>query len=166
MTEPRTTPHGAQRLRNQSGYTLVELMVTLAIFAVLARATLPHIDTRVQDVNTATNQVVSDFRWARARAISSGVHYIVQWQNSTSYQVQRLKLDASSNWVLDRVVRTVTLPNNVAVVESPLPAAQEFNTRGMIVNGTAVVYQTLKDSRTTGKHKIGVWPSGQVYVES
>jgi prepilin-type N-terminal cleavage/methylation domain-containing protein len=166
MIDKRIAPQSAQRLRNRAGYTLIELLVAASIFGVLAAAGLPHIDTRRQDLNTAVTQVVGDFRWARTRAITTGVHYAVSWTSTTSYQIQRYKQDGTGAWVFDSVARTISLPAGVSVTGTLPATPQEFNTRGLVVSSAVVVYQTLKDTSSTATHKIGLWPSGQVYAET
>jgi prepilin-type N-terminal cleavage/methylation domain-containing protein len=146
-----------QRLRSRAGYTIVELLVAIGIFGVLAAAGLPHLDTRRQDINSAAKQVIADYRWARTRAITSGVHYTVNWTGSGGYQVQSLKQNADTTWSLDQVVKTVTLPTTV--LRSGSPNTIEFNTRGMVVAGTTMSTQTL--TSYGGSRAIAIWPSGQ-----
>lgn len=165
MTESHQTRQFAQRLRNRAGYSLVELLVAVAIFGVLAAAGLPHVDTRRQNIQTATKQVISDYRMARTRAITSGVHFSIKWSNSTSYLVQRMKESSPGVWVLDSVVKTVTLPPDVAAYWT-FPETQEFNTRGMMVSTNYAIWQMLYDTRFGAYHMFSVWPSGQIYEES
>ena len=47
----------------------------VSFFAALG---LPHLDTRRQDIQTTAAQVIADYRWARNRAITSGVHFGTQ----------------------------------------------------------------------------------------
>lgn len=150
----------AQRLRTRAGYSLIELLTAVAIFGILAAAGLPHIDSRRQDINSAAKQVVADYRWARTSAITSGVHYTVNWTGSGTYQVQRLKQNADTTWSLDQVVKTVTLPTTVLRAGSPNTI--EFNTRGMVVAGTTMSTQTL--SSYSASRAIAIWPSGQANV--
>lgn len=152
------TSQRSQRLRNSSGRTLIELLTAVGMFGILAAAGLPHVDTRRQNLANATKQVTADFRWARTRAITGGVHFMVQWTDGQNYTVQRLKLSGTS-WVLDRVVKTVTLPTTIT--RSGTPDSLEFNTRGMMVSATTVTWYTINDSKFGGTRTIGVWPSGQ-----
>jgi prepilin-type N-terminal cleavage/methylation domain-containing protein len=163
MTAPATTRHLAQRLRTQGGYSLIELLVAVAIFGVLAASGLPHIDTRRQDVQSAAAQVIADYRWARTRAITSGVHYAITWTGPSTYQVQRFKLTGTT-WGLDQAVKTVTLPTGLAAYGTT-PSTQEFNTRGMMVTTNYAIYQLLWDDRFSAYHMYSVWPSGQIYEE-
>ena len=150
----------AQRLRGSAGYTLVELLTGVAILAILGGAGITHIDTRRQDLNSATKQVVADYRWARTRAITSGVHYTVKWTGSGGYQVQKLKQNADSTWSLDQVIKTVTLPSTVT--RSGSPDTIEFNTRGLVVASTTMSTQTL--ASYGGTRPVAIWPSGQTDV--
>ncbi|MDX2167353.1 MAG: type II secretion system protein [Deltaproteobacteria bacterium] len=165
MTDRGPTYQIAQRLRARAGYTLIELLVAVAIFGVLAAAGLPHVDTRRQNIQTATKSVIGDYRWARTRAITSGVHFAIKWTNSTSYQVLRMKETAPGVWAQDVVVKTVSLPPDVSAYWTS-PATQEFNTRGMMISTTYAIWQMLYDTRFGGYHLFSVWPSGQVYEES
>ncbi|MBA2078003.1 GspH/FimT family pseudopilin [Rhodanobacter sp. PCA2] len=56
------------------GYTLVELMVTLAVLAILAMIAVPSFrDTiRRNRVNAASNALLADLRYARTEAINRG----------------------------------------------------------------------------------------------
>jgi hypothetical protein len=151
-------------VRNRAGYSVVETLTGIAIFGVLAAAALPHIDTRRTDMRSTINQVVGDYRWARIRAITSGVHFSVVWSSGSHYQVKRLKLSGST-WVLDTVVKDVMLPANV--VRWGWPDAAEFNTRGLMVGAPDMgVWQNFVDTQFGATVLLGVWAAGPTEVYS
>lgn len=151
------------RRKAEAGYSLIELLVAVGIFGVLAAMGLPHLDTRRQDIQTVSKQVIADYRWARNRAITSGVHFAIEWTSSNSYEIQRMR-EAGNDWVKDVVVKEVTLPTHINTVWY-WPAVQEFNTRGMMVTTSYALWQLFWDSDYYGWHMISVWPSGQIYEE-
>lgn len=158
------TGHPLHHLRKQAGYTLIELLVGVAIFGVLAAAGLPHIDTRRQDIQTASKQVIADYRWTRTRAITSGTHFAVNWTSNQTYEVQRMKQAVDGTWSVDTVVKRVELPEHIATSWF-WPTTHEFNTRGMMISTTYTMWQLLWDSKFSAYHMLSVWPSGQVYEE-
>jgi len=164
MTDSAITREFAQRLRSRAGYSLIELLVAVAIFGVLAAAGLPHVDTRRQDIRTATQQIIADYRWARTRAITSGVHFAITWTGTNRYEVQRMKETAPSTWAQDTVIKTVTLPADITAFWT-FPATQEFNTRGMMISTNYAIWQLVYDNRFGGFNIFSVWPSGQIYEE-
>jgi prepilin-type N-terminal cleavage/methylation domain-containing protein len=65
---------GARRLGQQAGaFTLLELMVVVAIISFLAAATLPHVAgyNRANTVSVATRQLLDDVGRARSRALAN-----------------------------------------------------------------------------------------------
>lgn len=153
----------AHSRQQTAGYSLIELLAVVAIFGVLSAMALPHLDTRRQDIQTVTAQVIADYRWARMRAITTGDHFAIQWSGGSNYTVRRLKETAPGVWGVDAVVKTVQLPSTITSWISPLK--QEFNTRGMMVSTASPVWALLYDTKFNGWHTFSVWPSGQVYVE-
>lgn len=164
MSDGTPTRHPARHLRSHAGYSLIELLVAVAIFGVLAAAGLPQVDTRRQDIQTATQQVMADYRWARARAITSGTHFAIRWVNTTRYEIVRMRETGPGTWAVDEVVRTVTLPDGITA-QWTFPLIQEFNTRGMMISTTWPIWQLVYDSRYAGWNIFSVWPSGQIYEE-
>lgn len=62
-------------LRQQAGFTLIELIVTLAIAAIVLTQGIPSFITTIQNnkISTTTNDLVGDINLARSEAISRGV---------------------------------------------------------------------------------------------
>lgn len=158
------TLHSAQHRPGERGFSLIELLVAVSIFAVLAAMGLPHFDARRQDIQTITRQVVADYRWARTRAITSGDHFAIEWLNPQRYQVQRLKQSPAGSWTVNTVVKEVMLPDHIATMWW-WPSKHEFNTRGMMISATYPLWQLLWDEQFNGYHLLTLYPSGQVYEE-
>jgi len=156
----------AGRLRASGGYSLIELLVGVAIFSIIASAGLPHVDTRREGINTSVQSVIADLRLARARAITSGSRHALAFKNSNTYELHRLALSAGGAWELEVVVKTVELPGNIRVVVPDTPADRiEFNTRGMMVSSPQPLLPAVLDLQHRVKHHLAVWPSGQIYQE-
>jgi len=151
---------------------LIELLVGLAIFGVIALAGLPHIDTRRESLNTSIQQVMSDMRYARARSITSGEHFAVEWTGASSYEVQRLT-EVGGVWQVDSVIRTVNLPTFVQFsLDGAATGATgvaidriEFNTRGMMISSVQPLRPVMTDSIRGNAQQLAIWPSGQIYRE-
>jgi len=149
----------AQRVCSHAGYSLIEMLTAMATFSILAAAALPHLNTQRQDLNSMTKEVIGDYRWARTRAITSGVHHALAW-TSTGYEVRRLKQNADGSWSLDRVVKSVSLPSTVSHTGSP--TVVEFNTRGLVVGSGTIPMPAHTLASFGGSRGIAIWPSGQV----
>jgi Tfp pilus assembly protein FimT len=152
------TSQRIQRLRSQSGYTFIDLLTSCAIFAVIAAAGLPHLNTRRQDIQNTTRQVIADYRWARARAITSGTHFSLNWTSDNAYEVRRLK-QVGTAWNTDAVVKHVELPATIS--RSGSPDNVEYNTRGMMISSESMEQQRLWDLEHETERVIAIWPSGQ-----
>ncbi len=156
----------ASGVASQWGYSLLELLTTMAIFGILAAAGIPHLDTRRQDLNNAVTTIIADIRYARARAITSGTHYAMKRLGASQYQVQRFE-EVGGVWSYDSPAKTVQLPSYITITLSP--ATLEFNTRGMMVTtfpSGSFLTLTIKDTKFDAEHTVTVWPSGQVYYDS
>jgi prepilin-type N-terminal cleavage/methylation domain-containing protein len=71
------------RRRGVEGFTLVELMIVLAILAILGTVATPNLLSAVPGIRTAgaSRQVLADFRLARTLAIDKGVPAVVEFDD-------------------------------------------------------------------------------------
>ena len=159
------TMGATKRFAATGGYTLLELLVTIAIFTVVALAGLPHVDGRRESINSSIQRVVADMRYARSRSITSGDHFAIEWTGSNSYEVQRMTLNGSGDWEVSDVVRTTQLPDHIAFVLTESIDRFEFNTRGMMVSSQGPLWPVISDTHVGSNHLLSIWPSGQIYRE-
>jgi prepilin-type N-terminal cleavage/methylation domain-containing protein len=65
-------PHGFRAMRQAAGFTLIEILVVMALIAVLAGAAAPTVTTALElyNINSAGQQVASTIRAARFQAVA------------------------------------------------------------------------------------------------
>lgn len=84
--------------RAQAGFTLVELIITLVIGAIIMTQAVPSFLTMIQDsrLTTETNKLVADINLARSEAIKRGVNVVVC--RSASPGAATPTCSASNDW--------------------------------------------------------------------
>ncbi|MGP4787945.1 pilus assembly FimT family protein [Psychrobacter sp. 1Y11] len=130
-------PHAA-------GFTLIELMVTIAVLAIIVSIAAPSFNTQLanQRVNTTTSSIESALKEAKAESIILRTNIRVVYDNTDNTMTLR---DASNN-----TVSTFTLDDRSQVTMNVVPAGSDviFQPNKVISNGVEVTYGVCDSAST------------------
>jgi type IV fimbrial biogenesis protein FimT len=160
-----------------SGFTLIELMVVLALVALLAFIATPTMRTTIQNnrISTLTNELVTDVSVARTEAIRRSKDVGICASSAGT------ACDGGTNWAVGRMVfvdednsRTFTAGDAILRVREPLAsntltadvaAPIVFGSRGSLTNPLAPGPQSLAlcdDRGINYRRVITISPTGSV----
>ena len=139
-------------LRGQKGLTLIELLVTIAILAILLAIAVPNFITFVQNSRLVgqTNDLVTALNYARSEAIKRGVRVSVcsRLDNTTCSGATVVNWDAG--WLVfvnpNNSAVAATTPGTVLQVRQPLENGNTLRT----TTGTGIQRVTYQNSGFSG----------------
>ena len=157
-----------QTMRKQSGFSMVELMVVLAISAILLGLAAPSFTTLVKKskVTSAVNTFLADARFARSEAVRLGTTVTIcpstnSETGSASGPTCAGGADWKSGWIVfmdqnkngnrnydadasldDRVLRRQGPLGSIEIQEQGTPSPIKFSATGRLVNAASTT--TLK----------------------
>lgn len=120
------------------GFTLVELIVTIAVAAILVTVAVPSFRVFVQNsrISTQTNDLISDISLARSEAIKSGANA------SLCTSTVGTSCDGGGSWTIGRLAWTDTNNNNA------LDAGEIRRFRELATGGNALYISVATDPLT------------------
>ena len=166
--------------QRQQGFTLVELMVALVIFAVLIGAGVPALQGLLNTMASRTNadQLVTAISFARQTAVSRGqtVSICASSDNATCSGSTN---DWDQGWIIfvnldsdlvvdapgDELLRAIDLSSSNGQSASDT-AVIHFNPRGENANNANTFYVCGADSNTNSARIIQVGNSGSISTRS
>ena len=137
----------------QAGFTLIELMVVVAVVAILAALALPSFQQSIRSnrVATTTNEVLASFSLARTEAIK-GIGVAGVCPSSDGSATCANTTDWGGGWVVWRT--DATAAGNVRTVVRYVQQKA-----GTVVTGPAAgVSFTVQGRSVTGASQVGVTP--------
>ena len=132
--------------KNNHGFTLIELIVTLAVLGILVAVALPDImfTTTNNRLTSSYNDMRGDFAFARNLAITRNVAVNISSTNGTNW---------SNGWVITTPTQTVRVSDtaNNVIISSAIPNFS-YNADGTAGITTSPTIFTLCDNRPTGNY--------------
>ena len=149
MPEQRST---SGDFRN-SGFSLIELMVTIAILAVLAMVAIPEMTALLKNtkLKTAPRHLVSTLQEMKLRAVKeNAITVLIIDEANDEYTAF---LDNNSDKILDtneEIIAQIDLQNDqLAIISSTSSKKLGFNGRGLLDSGAC----TITITNSTGRQK-------------
>jgi len=176
MHEVDSHPHRTPRpLRGPAGFTLVELVVTLAVAAVLAAVLVPMYVARLPEarLRAAAHDLAGDLRLARSLAVADDKPYFVCFSGSGAYQIDRVDDPAaadcaSASTPTERAANLATAYPGVrygfAAGVADCPAAGGVAADPLAFPSDRAVFTPKGGSATGGQPGAPVQPVGLVYL--
>ena len=136
------------------GFTIIELMVTVGILAVLVTIAIPnfHRISSNGNLRTAARDLVADFNALKARAMAENIQYVLTFNGDNTYMSPGLANVKSPGSIGQDI--TFTAPNFGG------GTAVTFSTRGTLTAGSVV----LRNSRGSTA-QIACNLAGRTYVQ-
>lgn len=153
--------------RKNSGFTIIELLITLVVLAIVAAVAIPGFG-RLIDGNrlmTSTNLLMSSIRFARTEAIKRGttVTFSTDGGLATGWCVH--SGDASSDCTNNQI-RSFSSPSNVTFTSSTTDLV--FDRRGFLVPQTSQNFTIAPNNCASGEpnlRRIRVSPVGRTEID-
>lgn len=148
---------------NAKGFSLVELLVTVSIVAILAAVAIPNFNSTLQNnrAETEVSDLQRAFNYARLEAINRGVSVRIAPTTGTDWTTElQVTLTSSAQTVL----RKVTPLSSGATLVAANVAAVEFNNLGGMTSPASAVAMTYTRGSTT--KVINVCLTGRIMVGS
>ena len=162
MGDARATVRHRSAYNRERGLSLIELVATMALMAVVLGTAMPSMTKQPYALWNSQTTLIGDLRQARAESITRGDHFRVDITGAGTYTVSRMQLNADGTWT-PRVPawRTRTLPSGIEFVTGS-GLGFEFNTRGLMVNPSWAATLVMFDYSKSLTRWVTIWPSGQV----
>ncbi len=151
-------------MKRSSGFTLIELMVTLSVMAILATLAAPSFTSLIQNsrTTTQTNELVAALNLARSEAVKRGVDVQVTPEDGSFVNGWCVHLMPDCDE--DRVLRIYPEMRQVAVTNS---ASVRFDGRGAKVDPGNLAMGIAPQSCAAGsdrRRELSVSNTGRVSV--
>ena len=103
------------RLKRRPGFTIIELIITIAVFAILLGMAIPAINSWLPGyrLRSAARDIASNMQLARMRAISVNQNYGVDFDADGTYKIFRDGFPFHQCDENDTIERRNTLPTGV-----------------------------------------------------
>jgi type IV fimbrial biogenesis protein FimU len=146
------------------GFTLVELMVTIAVLAILVTVGIPSFVSLMNNTkaDTESTDLYRALNYARLEAINRGASIRVTPSTASDW-TSRLDIQVVNAGAVTNPVLRVIAPMATAAVVTPKNIANiEYNNLGALANpATAVAFSYTRDTYTKA---IGVCVNGRVIL--
>ncbi|WP_351088440.1 GspH/FimT family pseudopilin [Shewanella sp. S1-49-MNA-CIBAN-0167] len=159
----------------QSGFTLIELMVTITVAAILLAIGVPSLTSLYEGIRARSviSTIESSFVFARSQAVSYGSRVSVcpmtttscgsDWTNGFSVFIDNGTLGSvdTTNGIADVILRKMDAFNSNDFIKSDL-ARYSFNPDGMIANGNGTFSYCPGAADSGSSEAISISASGRV----
>ncbi|MCX8030340.1 MAG: GspH/FimT family protein [Thermodesulfovibrionales bacterium] len=132
------------KLKNQKGISLVEVMIVIAIIAILAGIAVPSFQRHAinADLKGAARELAGDFFYCRERAISDNQQYTITINTgANSYTVNCPPTESKTRVISDQRRGNIRFSSTTVT-------QYDFRTRGTVTNGTIVFINDLGSTAT------------------
>jgi type IV fimbrial biogenesis protein FimT len=141
-----TSPHPAGKTRGERGFTLIELVFTVAVLAILVTLAAPSLRDLVRDqrIKTATFEVYSSLTYARSEAIKRNASVTIVIASGTDWAAGWTVQDGGGT-----TLKTQAVLNSINITGPASPITYQRDGRlGGTANPTFLLKSAESDSIT------------------
>ncbi|WP_299486841.1 GspH/FimT family protein [Acaryochloris sp. IP29b_bin.137] len=158
-----------QKSHPNAGMSLIEILVVIALTAMLAALAAPAVTFGNNPLRDSSNRIASSFKWARARAISSTSAVRIRPLSNTEFIMERAARCSDTTWtqISDLVEKNGQLVNEDLSLNSPVQVVNPsdntwsicFDSKGLSETSLQLTFQ---DMDTNQQRTMEVFSGGAV----